>query len=49
VSDVPDVYVPPALHDFGSLVEITRGVAFRGPEDGGSKVLDPHHSGPGFP
>jgi hypothetical protein len=43
---VPDTYVPPVLYDYGSLVKMTQGAAFRGLEDGGSKVLEAHHSGP---
>lgn len=44
-----DTYVAPELYDLGSLREITQGFNFRGIEDGGNKLLDPHHSGPGFP
>lgn len=41
-----DIYVRPALTDYGSLVEITESLSFRGFEDGGSKLSDAHHSGP---
>ena len=45
VSEAIDGYVPPVLRDYGSLVEITAGINFQGPEDGGSKIDAPHHSG----
>jgi hypothetical protein len=48
VPDAHDSYVPPELHDYGSLVDLTNSSGYRGPEDGGNKSGDvaPHHSGP---
>ena len=45
VASARTTYVPPRLHDLGSLVEITKGINFNGPEDGGNKLQTPHHSG----
>jgi hypothetical protein len=39
-------YETPAVIDYGTLLELTEGFAFRGVEDGGNKLTDAHHSGP---
>ena len=40
-------YEKPGIADYGTLAALTAGTAFRGPEDGGTKVEPlPHHSLP---
>ena len=37
-------YVKPEIHDYGSLVELTKAVDFTGNEDAGNKLVGPHHT-----
>ncbi len=37
-------YEAPEIRDYGSLRELTEAVDFRGFEDGGNKLADPHHT-----
>lgn len=38
-------YASPVIIDYGSLTDLTAGLDFAGPEDGGSKLEPlPHHS-----
>jgi hypothetical protein len=37
-------YVKPEIRDYGSLRELTEAVDFSGVEDGGNKLVGPHHT-----
>jgi hypothetical protein len=37
-------YEKPEVRDYGSLRELTEAVDFSGVEDGGNKLVGPHHT-----
>jgi hypothetical protein len=37
-------WTTPTVKDYGTLLELTAAIDFRGPEDGASKLAGPHHS-----
>jgi hypothetical protein len=37
-------WISPTVKDYGTLLELTAAIDFRGPEDGASKLAGPHHS-----
>jgi hypothetical protein len=38
------MYEKPSLSDYGSLTDLTAAIDFSGPEDGGLKLSEAHHS-----